>query len=92
MADWFVVVEPQGARHGPSEVFECVAYRDALCLAYKLAENENLSVEVSDYEGCIVRAIGLDEWDGTQGRTPIPLRAGLYAWQPASETYRLVSP
>jgi len=92
VADWFVVVESHSGLDGSSEVFECISYRSALALAHKLAEDGNLSVEVSDYEGCIIRAIGLDEWDGTQGRTTVPLRAGLYRWQNASETYRLIMP
>lgn len=93
MRDWFVVVDGRGVDDPrPAEVFECVDYRMAVALANRLAQDESLSVEVSDFEGRIVRAIGLDQWDGTQGFTSVPLRAGLYRWQAASECYRLVSP
>ena len=91
MADWFVVVDAQGAEDPrPAEVFECSDYRVAVALANRLAEDESLSVEVSDFEGRIVRAVGLDQFDGTLGYTSIPLRAGVYRWQQASETYRLI--
>jgi hypothetical protein len=92
MADWFVVVDAQGTDDPrPAQVFECVDYRAALVLAGKLADGDpDLSVEVVDYEGRVLMALGLDEWDGTQGRTVIPLKAGIYRWQDASETYRLV--
>lgn len=93
MADWFVIVDAQGCDDPrPAEVFECVSYRAALVLADKLSDSDPaLSVEVVDYSGRVLLALGLDEFDGTQGRTTIPLRAGLYRWQQASESYRLIS-
>ena len=93
MADWFVVVDAQGAADPrPAQVFECVSYRQALVLAHKMCDSDpDLSVEVIDYAGRVLLAIGLDEFDGSQGRTTIPLRAGLYRWQSESECYRLIS-
>ena len=73
-------------------VHECVSYREALVLSHTLAERHpSADVELVDCEGRILLSPGFDQWDGTQGRTTVPLRAGLYAWQDASETYRLVS-
>lgn len=93
MADWFVTVDAAaGSDAPPTVVYECVAYREALALAYRLSEQHpDQFVELVDCEGRVLMVIGLDEWDGSQGRTSIPLRAGVYRWQDASETYRLVS-
>lgn len=93
MADWFVTVEPKVVSDPePSLVHECIDYRAAVLLANTLAERHpDKCVELVDYEGRIVLAVGVDQFDGAQGWSSIPRRAGAYRWQQASETYRLVS-
>lgn len=90
MADWFVLACPSSALESSAEVFECIEYRDAVRLAHKLAEDSDLSVDLIDYEGRVVRAVGQDKFDGAVGFSSAPLRAGLYRWHDATETYREV--
>lgn len=90
MADWFVVVERR-PDDGPTEVFEFIEYRQAVRQAHALAESvpDPYSVEVVDYEGRVIRTVDAD-FEGTAGFVSVPLRAGLYRWQQASETFREV--
>lgn len=91
MADWFVVVEPRPGE-APTEVFEFIEYRQAVRQAHSLAESmpDRYSIEVVDYEGRVVRSVDAD-FEGTGGFVSVPLRAGLYRWQEASDTYREVA-
>jgi hypothetical protein len=59
-------------------------------MARGLDADECHSVEVVDYEGRVVQSVGLDEFDGGQGWSVVPRRAGLYRWQEASQTFREV--
>lgn len=90
MADWFVVVE-RPPSEGPTEVFEFIEYREAVRQAHALADSvaDRYSVEVVDYEGRVIRTSDA-EFEGTAGFVSVPLRAGLYRWQEASETFREV--
>lgn len=90
MADWFVTSVESSFLGDSAEVFECIDYRNAVRLAHKLAEDLDLTVELLDYEGRVIRAVGFDRFDGGVGYSSAPLRAGVYRWHDASETYREV--
>ena len=91
MPDFLVTAVSLSEVDAATEVFEAIDYRAAVRLANKLAEDSDLAVELLDYEGRVLRAVGVDRFDGGVGFSGAPLRAGLYRWHDGTDTYREVS-
>lgn len=90
MPDFLVTAVSLSDTDAAMEVFEAIDYRVAVRLALKLAEDSDLSVELLDYEGRVLRAVGVDRFDGGVGFSVAPLRAGMYRWHEATDTFREV--